>query len=302
MPRLISVGECMVELAPLPEDGTFRMAFAGDTLNTAWYLARHLPAGWSVDYLTAVGTDAVSDRMVAFVQASGIGTGWVQRRADRTVGLYMIELHNGERRFSYWRGQSAARGLASDRTILEAALRGADLAYVSGITFAILAPDDRHRLLDALQGFRAAGGRVAFDPNLRPRLWENGDTMCATIMQAAAACDIALPSFDDEAEWFGDHSPGATAQRYARAGVPTVVVKNGSGAVITLHDGTAALHPVPPAANVVDTTAAGDSFNAGFLACWLSEADMAASVSAGTALATRVIGTRGALVPGPGPG
>ncbi|TKA96061.1 sugar kinase, partial [Cereibacter changlensis] len=111
--RFVALGEAMVEMAPTGEPGTFAMGFAGDTLNTAWYLRRALP-GWSVDYATCIGTDAVSDRMLGFLEDAGIGVGHVARLAERTVGLYLIELRDGERSFSYWRGQSAARLLARD--------------------------------------------------------------------------------------------------------------------------------------------------------------------------------------------
>jgi len=294
--RIVSIGECMVELAPTGDPATFRMGFAGDTMNTAWYLRQRLPPDWAVDYLTAVGTDGVSDRMVAFLQDAGIGIGYIARRADRTVGLYLIELGaGGERSFAYWRGQSAARLLAEDPAALTAGLDRARLAYLSGITLAILGDDDRKRLLAVLSLFRDAGGRVAFDPNLRPRLWSTGDAMCAAVMQAAAVADIALPSFDDEAQWFGDADPAATLARYGAVGC--VVVKNGAGPVWWREGAATGIHATAPVADVVDTTAAGDSFNAGFLAARLTGADMEHAVAEGAALAAQVIGGRGALVP-----
>lgn len=294
MSRVISIGECMVELAPTGE-GTFRMGFAGDTMNTAWYLRRRLPGSWTVDYLSAVGTDGVSDRMVAFLADAGIGTGHVARRDDRTVGLYLIELADGERSFAYWRGESAARTLARDEPALATALDGAGLAYLSGITLAILPEADRARLLAALAAFRAAGGTVAFDPNLRPRLWPSGDAMCAAVMRAAVVADIVLPSFEDEARWFGDADPAATLARYGDAG--TVVVKDGAGPVLWRAGAATGCHATRPVADVVDTTAAGDSFNAGYLAALLTGTDMEVAVAAGADLAARVIGGRGALVP-----
>lgn len=295
MNRVISIGECMVELAPTG-DGTFRMGFAGDTMNTAWYLRRRLSPDWEVDYLTAVGADAISDRMVAFLSGAGIGTDHVARRVDRTVGLYLIELTGGERSFAYWRGESAARTLAADGMALAAALDGARLAYLSGITLAILPDGDRARLLDALATFRAAGGTVAFDPNLRPRLWPSGEAMCAAVMQAAGVADIALPSFDDEAQWFGDADPAATAARYAGAGVATVVVKNGAGPILCRADGAEVWADPVPVPKVIDSTAAGDSFNAGYLAARLAGNAQSEAVAAGANLAARVIGGRGALV------
>lgn len=285
----------MVEMAPQP-DGHYAMGFAGDTFNTAWYARACLPAGWQVDYLTAVGRDAVSDRMVDFIRGAGVGVSHIARIDGRTVGLYLIELQGTERSFSYWRSTSAARCLADDPNRLAQALAGARIAYVSGITLAILDPEARARLLAALASARAAGTLVAFDPNLRPRLWPTEAAMCRAVTEAAAMADIVLPSFEDEARHFGDANPMASAQRYLRAGAKAVVVKNGAAETLYAAGDTIARHTPPPVHHVVDTTAAGDSFNAGFLAAWLSGADPVAAMAAGASVAGRVIGARGALI------
>ncbi|MGP3697579.1 sugar kinase [Rhodobacter sp. NSM] len=293
--HIVSVGECMVEMAPTG-DGTYAMGFAGDTLNTAWYLRRALPSGMQVDYLTAVGTDAISGRMLAFLEEAGLGTDRIARIPDRTVGLYLIEIANGERSFAYWRGQSAAKLLARDAAALEAGLADASVIYFSGITLAILDPADRARLIEALAAARAAGSTVAFDPNLRPRLWPDAAAMCAAISEAARHADIVLPSHEDEATFFGDTDAEATAARYAEAGAGLVVVKDGPGPMITLSAEGRQSHPPEAVSRVVDTTAAGDSFNAGFLAAHLTGEPLAEAVRAGARLAARVIGARGALV------
>lgn len=291
----------MVELAPAG-DGLFAMGYAGDTFNTAWYL-RRLQPGATVDYLTAVGPDPLSDEMLGFMAAEGIGTAHIPRIPGRTVGLYMIRLAGGERSFAYWRSTSAARALADDPALLQTALSGADLAYLSGITLAILPDDARRHLADSLDAARARGTLVAFDPNLRPALWPDHDLMRATVTAFAARADIVLPSFEDEARHFGDQDPKATAQRYAGTGAPLVVVKDAGKPVVTMDAGGTARHALPaPVRDPVDTTAAGDSFNAGFLAARLSGAGLEAAVRNGAALAARVIGAPGALVRSAVPG
>lgn len=290
--RIVLVGECMVELAPATVDGQFQLSFAGDTFNTAWYL-RKLRPDWSVDYVTEIGKDAISDQMLNFIDGHGVGTTHIARHPTRTVGLYMISLQDGERSFSYWRGQSAAKELARDAARLDAAFAGADLIYVSGITLAILDEAGRALLLDRLQ---AAKGFVAFDTNLRPKLWPDAPTMCAAMMQAAAVSDVVLPSHDDEAAHFGDATPEATLERYVAAGAGTVVVKNGPGAIHFIQDGTRGVITPTKVSDVIDTTAAGDSFNAAILVAAAERSPMQAAARTASRLAARVICGRGALV------
>jgi 2-dehydro-3-deoxygluconokinase len=296
MMRFLAIGECMAELAPSAAPGDYRLGFAGDTFNTAWYLARLWPE-IAVSYFTAVGGDAISTQMLEGIQASGIDTSHVQKVQGRSVGLYLISLNNGERSFSYWRGQSAARLLADNPDALATALAAADLIYFSGITLAILDEAARARLLSALETARAAGKTIAFDPNLRPHLWSDPALMTKTIMQGAAVSDIALPSFEDEARWFNDMDPEATADRYASAKVSTVIVKNGPDPVLYQLGGQRGSVPVPPLAHVVDTTAAGDSFNAAVLAGIVAQKPLAEAVAQACQLAGQVVQGKGALVP-----
>lgn len=291
---ILCVGECMVELAPAG-DGLFRQGFAGDTFNTAWYLRR---LGQAVGYFTCLGQDPMSDRMIAFFEAEGIDARTIARIPDRAPGLYMISLDRGERSFSYWRDRAAARLLARDEVRLRAAVATAEVVVFSGITLAVQETDaDRDLFLAALADHRAAGLGVVFDPNLRERLWGDAETMRQFVTRAAAVSSIVLPSFDEDRAAFGDGTPAATIARYRKAGAGTVVVKNGTAPVEAWStDGGSARHaPIP--VEPVDTTAAGDSFNAGFLNARLRGADLAGALRAGAELSARVVTARGALVP-----
>ena len=293
--RFLAIGECMIEMAPR-ENGGFAMGFAGDTFNTAWYARRIARAPLEVRFLSAVGDDGPSRRMAEFIAAAGIAPE-LKTRPGRSVGLYLITLKDGERSFAYWRDTSAARSLADDLQTLPGVAAG-DTAYVSGITLAILPDRGRRRLLSALARARAAGVTIAFDPNLRPRLWPDGETMRKWVTDGAAVADIVLPSFEDDAAHFGDADTAATAARYLAAGARLVAVKDGPRPVLVAEDGRRHAVPVEAAERVVDTTAAGDSFNAGFLVALSEGAAPEAAAARAAALARRVIAAPGALVPG----
>lgn len=294
--RFLSIGECMAELAPASVSGHFSLGFAGDTFNTAWFLARLRPEA-SVAFFTGAGTDKISDQMRAAFTAGGIQTDYVQTIPERTVGLYLISLENGERSFSYWRGESAARRLADDPDALSHAMENSDTIYFSGITLAILDAPGRATLLAAMRTAREAGKTIAFDPNLRPRLWTNEAEMTSTIMEGATVADIVLPSFEDEADHFGDADPQATAERYLGAGATTVVVKNGEGDVFYVENGDTGIVPVTAISEVVDTTAAGDSFNAGVFAGLASGNTLPDAIALACRLSGLVVQGKGALVP-----
>ena len=294
--RLIGVGEAMVEMAPVA-GGLYAQAFAGDTFNTVWYLARLCANARGVGYLTRIGEDALSDRFVARLTESGVATDAVQRDSQRTLGLYLITLNGAERSFTYWRGESAARRLADNPAKLAASLTGAALIHVSGITLAILDAAGRETLMAALDQARERGARVSYDPNLRRRLWADETETRQTMEAMFRRCDIALPSFDDEASLWGDASPQASATRIAALGVREIVVKNGPGEACVAVSGAIEHVPARIADDARDTTGAGDSFNAGYLAARLAGSAPPDACRFAHRLAGEVVRHPGALAP-----
>lgn len=296
--RAASIGECMIELSPRP-GGQFALGFGGDTLNTAVYMAR---LGIKVDYLTALGDDAFSDQMLAAWQAEGVGTAQVRRLAGRVPGLYLIQTDSaGERRFSYWRDRAPARELFQlpDTDALLAAIESAyDLVYLSGISLSLYGDDGRARLTQALDTLRARGGRVAFDSNYRPRNWPDVATARDTMADLLRRSDIALVSADDERALWGDADPAATAKRLQALGPAEIVVKSAGDAAVLLVKGARAVSVAPERdVKPVDSTAAGDSFNAAYLAARLADAPPLDAARAGHRLAAAVIQHPGAVIP-----
>jgi len=292
--RFVSCGECMIEMAGGAGDH-WKMGIAGDTLNTAWHFRNATAADdWHVGYVTALGDDRYSERIVKFIADSGIDVSTIQRLPGKRPGLYLIDQEDGDRVFTYWRENSAARKMADDMASLARNVRDADVIYLSGITLAILGQEQRAAMIDLL-GDLSQHSRITFDPNIRPVLWESPE-ICAEVIRAVAAIsDIFLPSFDDEAKLFGDRSPEETVMRYRDLGVPEVVVKNGKEECWFSNGDTTQSIETPPVTDVVDATGAGDSFNAAFLAARLDGAEISDAIRAGQSLSAKVIQTHGAL-------
>lgn len=288
--RIACIGEAMVELTfETPDASSAFVSIAGDVLNTAVYLKRN----WNghVAFVTAVGNDTMSDRLLSFMEKEGLSNEFVERSNQRTIGLYSVSTDSvGERSFSYWRNQSAARRLFQTNVESEfSALESFDAIYLSAITLAILPNYIREKLMDWLAQFRQLkGGIVIFDSNYRPNLWENRDVAKEIIRSMWKVTDIGLPTHEDEREIFGDRDFQETRARLLELGVSCGAVKCGARGPVpveNMNDTNTYL----PVNDVVDTTAAGDSFNGAFLAAWangktISEAMNEGHVQAGLVL------------------
>lgn len=291
---IASIGECMIELSGAG-DTDWRMGFAGDTFNTLWALAA-LQSNRSATYVSAFGDDPFSRDQIRFFADNGIGVGASPTIAGARPGLYAITLVGAERSFTYWRGDSAAKQLASNPAALRKSLENQSLVYFSGISLAILDKTARATLLAAVAEARSEGALVAFDPNYRPRLWASREAAQAAVLEALEVTDMALPTFPDEQMLFGDASPEETASRIARS-VGEIVVKNGEEPAFVVENGHTEYVPAVHVAAPVDTTGAGDSFNGGYLAARLDGHPPAEAARRAHRVASAVVQVRGALAP-----
>jgi 2-dehydro-3-deoxygluconokinase len=299
--RLALFGECMLELSGQPF-GAVRQGFGGDTLNTAVYLARCTsPAALTVRYATALGADPLSDGLVERWEAEGLVTDLVRRLPGRLPGLYQIAVDaRGERSFSYWRDNSAARSyFDAPQTPLEADAASHDALYFSGISLAILPPAGRERLFALLARLRDAGAAVIFDNNYRPRLWPDAREARENFDRAFALASTALITDDDHQALYGASTPQDAALAAQRMDIDEAVIKRGAAPVLVRERGSRAWVEVPVerVERVVDTTAAGDSFAAGYLSRRLTGAAAVEAAAFGSRLAARVIRHQGALIP-----
>jgi 2-dehydro-3-deoxygluconokinase len=295
--RAVCVGEAQIALTR-GADGKFALSCGGDTFNTAVYLAR---AGVDVAFATAVGDDPYSNGIVALAAAEGVSTKLMLSVPGRLPALCVVEnAPSGERGVRTWREGAPARELfeLADWVRVAESLTATKLVYFTGITLSLYSNTGLGRFLAALEVARQQGVKVAFDGNFRPRGW-NGDLprTRTVFVETLKRVDIALPTFDDEAVLWGDPSPEATVARLQAFGIGEIVVKNGPNSALVATAGAQEFVPVPEVLVPVDATAAGDSFNAGYLAARLAGHEPALAASAAHRLAGDVIRHPGALLP-----
>ncbi|MFB0702098.1 sugar kinase [Pseudomonas protegens] len=295
--RIAAIGECMIELQQ-HHHGSLQQSFGGDTLNAAVYLARELGEAGRVDYVTALGDDSFSDAMCQGWAAEGIGLERVQRLPGRLPGLYCIQTDaRGERRFLYWRNEAAVRDCfttVAAGPILEA-LKHYDVLYFSGITLAVLGEVGRGKLLQTLAEARQRQALIVFDNNYRPRLWASVEQARAAYREVLPQVDLALLTLEDEQALFAYADAEAVFAAYQ--GTPEAVLKRGAEPCLIRVAGGAFEVPAQRVEQVVDTTAAGDSFSAAYLARRLLGGSPVQAAEAGHRLASQVIQHPGALIP-----
>lgn len=292
-----SVGECMLELRP-QTDGSIVHAAAGDSFNTAVYLKRLAPT-LPVRYVSALGDDTMSALIRSHMRAERIDDSLVDTLPGGTPGLYAIETDAaGERRFVYWRAQSAARTMlsAAHMARLRAELDGCRILLLTGITLAILDDERRAALLALAEQLREAGGWVVLDNNYRAALWDAA-TARHWMDKATQVSTHALFSFDDEVALHGTRNPAEALARMEAFGVREAILKLGAGGCLVGAAARRTVHVPALETRAIDTTAAGDSFTAGYLVRRLSGAGSVQAAQFGCTLAAAVVAHRGAIIP-----
>lgn len=297
LPRVMAMGEVMLEFSVADESQrTFALAYAGDTFNTAVHLARlGVPCG----YFTELGDDPYSDGIVAFGQQEKVAMKDCIRSRGRLPGVYIIDNDDsGERRFHYWRDSSAARDTLSDSTKLQRACRAMEpyqVLYLSGVTLAVIAQHGGDSFWALIEQLKRQQKTIVFDPNYRNSLWPDIDTACALYRQLLGYCDVVLPTLDDETALWGFTDSDEVVDFYRALGVREVVVKLPGAQAVAVNDHDSAHRQSLFRGPVIDTTGAGDAFNAGYLNSRYRNQSLGDALAAAHSLAAQVIAVRGAI-------
>ena len=289
---LISFGESMVEFfaeQPLADALVFQKAYGGDAMNVLVAAAR---LGARGGFISKVGDDPFARYLRAEWQREGLDLTHAPVVPGFNAVYFITVLEGGQREFTYYRAGSAASTFRAEELPL-AALTTAKAFYTSGITQA-LGPNCRAAVLAAVRAARAAGVFVAFDPNLRLKLWTLAEARAA-FAEVLPYTDAVLISGPEESRTLLElDDPVEIAASLHARGVRIVGVKQGERGCTVSTEGRCEQVPALPVA-VVDTTGAGDAFNGAFLYGMTQGWDAIASARLGVVHASLKCRGRGAV-------
>lgn len=280
-PRVVVVGDAGLDVlaraVALPSPGgdaraAIRLRPGGAGANTAAWLAA---VGARPVLLSRVGTDAAAGQVRAALAAAGVDAVLAADPDAPTCTVVVLVDGTGQRTMLADRG---AAGRLAPADIDPAALAGARHLHVSG--YVLLDRSSRAGGVSALAAARAAGLTTSVDPQATEILDDP-----AAFLDLVRGVDLLLPSAGELAAL-----GGAAA---ALAAVGAVAVTAGpDGASWISGPGTVRLPA--PAVDAVDTTGAGDAFDAGLLAAWVAGAAPRDALAAGIAAGTRAVTRPGA--------
>lgn len=262
----------------MPTLGHERFARALDVTpgGGAFITAAHLAGlGRRAALVARLGLDPISQALEPVLAATGVDLAHVERAADAGPQVTVVVVQDGDRAFL-----SRRAGEARPAT-LQAALRAPRARHLHIAEYATLV-----EIPELVGAAKAAGLTVSLDPS-----WD--DTLIASprLLEDCRGVDVFLPNAVEATTITGCATLDEAATRLA-AHFPVVVVKNG-GEGATAIAGPERLTLPAPAVPVVDTTGAGDAFDAGFLDRWLAGAPLGDCLAAGIARGSLSVQTVG---------
>lgn len=293
---VVALGEPLWELSQIPGDeARYLFGYGGDTSNFAVAAARQ---GARTAYVTRLGQDAFGERFLALWRKEGIDASAVELDPEAPTGGYFISHGPSGHVFTYMRAGSAASRMRPDRLPLEV-IRSGRYFHASGISQAISA-SACDAVFAAIDAARAAGARISYDSNLRPKLWPLARARALTCA-AAALADYFFPSIEDARALSGLDDADAIVDWAHRLGAKHVLLKLGPGGVIA-SDGTRCERVAGFKVDSVDATGAGDCFAGACIARLAAGDDLWSAARYANAAAALATTGYGAVAPLPRPG
>lgn len=255
---VVCIGEPLYELNQ-QADGRFLPGFGGDTMNVAIAATR---LGARTAMVSKLGTDPFGDAIEELLRAERVDVSGISRHPMAPTGLYLVTHGAKGHSFTYYRKGSAA-SLLRPADVPAELVGSARYLHVSGISQAISA-SAREAIDHAIEIARGAGVALAYDTNLRTRLWPVEEAR-PVVDRTARQARFLKTSLEDSEALLGVGDPAGIADHFLGLGCGIVVVTLGkAGVYLAEADKRESIAGFPVEA--VDATGAGDAFTGAFLA------------------------------------
>lgn len=299
MPKLVAIGETIIDLiatepVSYEEAEAFQKCFGGAPMNTAVGAAK---LGVETGVVTAVGGDPLGRFAIETLRRNGVDVTHVKVKGGlrTTISFVANEPGTGERTFFFYRKPwcETADSALLPGDVPKAYLASAKVLHVSG--FALSQEPSRSTILQAIKEAKRAGVKISFDPTLRLDVWGSRGEMRQVYREALGLADVASFSIEEAEEILGSSEPREAASRAFEMGVGLVGLKRGAeGSILASKGGE--YHEAPAfKVKPVDTTGAGDAWNAGLLAGLIEGRDLKTCALLANAAGAIVVTARGAI-------
>ncbi|MEM2091888.1 MAG: sugar kinase [Candidatus Bathyarchaeia archaeon] len=299
-PDIVGIGEALIDfIATEPvsylEASAFRKFFGGAPMNTLVGVVR---LGLTAGAITVVGDDPFGHFLLKELRDNGVDVSRVRVKGNvrTTLAFVANDPETGERTFIFYRSpwvKGTSVDSLSPEDIDYDYISSAKILHVSG--FSLSENPTRKAVLSAIKHARRMGVKVSFDPTLRLDVWRSERTLRRLYSAVLKLSDIATFSREEAEFIFGTSSPDEAADKALKYGVSVVGIKLGDrGALVKTWDGRRIYEPafkVKP----IDTTGAGDGWNAGLLVGLIRGWDLERCVKVANAIGALVVTKHGAI-------
>ena len=292
--NVCSIGEAMIEISNI-KNSLYNQSFAGDTLNFCNYLDKKKLNAF---FLSAIGKSEINQSLLDFVKSKNISTKYIKQINQFEVGLYLIKnKDNGEKQFFYWRDESAAKQYFNniDFINLYKELKNFDYIYFSGITLSIIHISKLNNFIKLLKLLKSKKIKIVFDFNIRPSRW-NKKNLNIFLDSVLKFVDICFLSGEDMNYWKNKNNIKSYEQIVRKYKLKHSIFRKNAKFTYVFLNKTRYVFKNKLLKTVVDTSGAGDGFNAAYLSNFIVNNDPVLALKAGSSLGSKIVMKKGAIV------
>lgn len=292
--NVCSIGEAMIEISNI-KNSFYNQSFAGDTLNFCNYLDKKKLNAF---FLSAIGKSEINQSLLDFVKSKNISTKYIKQINQFEVGLYLIKnKDNGEKQFFYWRDESAAKHYFNNIDFLNLykELKNFDYIYFSGITLSIIHISKLNNFIKLLKLLKSKKIKIVFDFNIRPSRW-NKKNLNIFLDSVLKFVDICFLSGEDMNYWKNKNNIKSYEQIVRKYKLKHSIFRKNAKFTYVFLNKTRYVFKNKLLKTVVDTSGAGDGFNAAYLSNFIVNNDPVLALKAGSSLGSKIVMKKGAIV------